>query len=85
MLVLEVLVPILAFVSAPIWMSFPCRNLVLAIGFLVPTFDVLLRLIHRMDYSLNTYVPVFVWIGLACVRMFALVRSFCLVVEVQMV
>ena len=60
MLVLEVVVPILAFAWAPIWMSFPCRNPVLAIGFLAPTFDVPLRLIDRSESSLNTYVLVFV-------------------------
>ena len=60
------------------------RNLVLAIRFLVSTFDVLLRLFYRMDYSLNTCVPMVVWIGLACVRLLALARSSVFAVEVSL-
>ena len=85
MLVLEVFVPILAFAWAPIWMYFPCRNPVLAIGFLAPTFDVLVWLFDGIDSSLNTCVFLTVWMGLACVKLLSLTRSFALDVEVQMV
>ena len=65
MLVLEVFVPILAFAWAPIWMYFPCRNPVLAIGFLAPTFDVPLQLVYGQDSALKACVHVVFCMGLA--------------------
>ena len=78
----EVVSLVLAFSLAPILRSCLGSNLVLALGFLVSTFEWLLRLFHRMHYSLNTYVSVVVWIGLACVRLLALAQCFALDGEV---
>ena len=66
-------------------MSFPCRNPVLAIGFLAPTFNVLVWLFYGIESPLNTCAPMVVWMGLACVKLLSLTSSFALDVEVQMV
>ena len=78
MFVLEVVVPILAFAWVPIWISFLCRNPVLAIEFLAPTFDVLVWLFYGIESLLNTCVPVVVWMGLVCVKLLVLTSSFAL-------
>ena len=82
MLVLEVFVPVLAFAWAPIWMSFPCRNPVLAIGFWAPTFDVHVWLFYVIENPLNTFVFVVVCMGLECVKLLSWTSSFALDVEV---
>ena len=66
-------------------MSFPCRNPVLAIGFLAPTFDVHVWLFYMTENPLSTFVSMVVCMGLECVKLLSLTNSFVLDVEVQLV